>query len=127
MSFANFVEISHNLWISPTNMWITVILISPTPYSSLDLFYHKKNATRPLKHRDENIEPQRRKGHKGYAKNILLSLFFTIKKLILSSRKTLPRRIRFLYIYCMLPLKIQSHHDYLCLNLTNHLIMALIF
>jgi len=36
----------------------------------LDFF--KKNATRPLKHRDENIESQRRKGHNGYAKNIVV-------------------------------------------------------
>jgi len=34
----------------------------------------KKNAMRPLKHRDENIEPQRRKRHKGYAKNILADI-----------------------------------------------------
>jgi len=40
----------------------------------MDLDFFKKNAMRPLKHRDENIEQQRHKGHKGYAKNIISDL-----------------------------------------------------
>jgi len=71
---------------------MTPCILSTSGYSitSKPWYYTKKNATRPLKHRDKNIEPQRRKDRKGTQK-IYYSSFCDLRALATaaSARKRL--------------------------------------